>query len=126
MFARFATATILSALLAASAQAGPTLYSAPLRVDDDNEIVCRIRNVGKKDIVVQLVIGRMFDGVEVEVGPEETVAPGRGTSRGALANASSSACEFRLIKGRRNQVRASASLQGPSPDRTTFAVIEAR
>jgi len=125
MLIRITLATALAVLLSVPAQAGPTLYSSPLRVDGDNEIVCRIRNVGSSDVIVQIAIVRVFDGVEVDVGGEETLAPGRGTARGALSSAGTSACEFRLIKGGRRRVRASASIQGPPPDRTTFAVVEA-
>lgn len=125
MFKKTAAAILTSLLLTGPALAGPTLYSAPLRVDDDHEIVCRIRNVGKKEVIVQIAIVRVFDNVEVAVGGEEILPPGHGTARGQLASASSAGCEFRMIKGSRKSVRASASIQGPSPNRSTIAAIEA-
>ncbi len=125
MSKRIAALTTLFVVWSAPVLAGPTLYSAPLRVDDDHEIVCRIRNVGNKDVIVQIAIVRVFDNVEVAVGGEETLQPGHGTARGQLASASAAGCEFRMIKGSRKSVRASASIQGPSPNRSTVAAIEA-
>ncbi len=125
MFKCIAAMIAVAVLWSSPALAGPTLYSAPLRVDDDHEIVCRIRNVGTKEVIVQIAIVRVFDNVEVAVGGEETLQPGHGTARGQLASASGAACEFRMIKGSRKSVRASASIQGPTPNRSTIAAIEA-
>lgn len=125
MVNRIALTFALVLLTSLPALAGPTLYSAPLRVDDDHEIVCRIRNVSNKEVIVQIAIVRVFDNVEVAVGSEETLQPGHGTARGQLQSASSAGCEFRMIKGSRKSVRASASIQGPSPNRSTIAAIEA-